>query len=67
MLNPTDTNAPLTNVSNWKILGMLIAAPMMGAAYVVFLPCVGFYLTGKYLVERAVELMRHARRKPVTH
>lgn len=43
-------------MSNWKILGLLIAAPLMGVAYVVFLPTVGFYLVGKFMVEKLVEI-----------
>jgi hypothetical protein len=36
---------------------MLIAAPLMGAAYVVFLPFAGFYLTGKALIEKSAEVV----------
>jgi len=60
MLNTHDKNEPLVNVSRWKILRMLIAAPMMGAAYVVFLPFVGFYLTGKVLWEKTREILGRA-------
>ena len=56
---------PLRNVSNWKILGMLIAAPLMGAAFVVFLPFAGFVMLGKTIIEKTVEVMRHARRKHI--
>lgn len=50
-------NEPLTNVSNWKILGMLIAAPLMGAAFVMFLPFAGFILLGKALIEKSGEVV----------
>lgn len=39
-------------VTNWQILGRLIMAPLMGAAYVVFLPTVGFYLVFKFAGEK---------------
>ena len=54
---------PLTNVSNWKILGMLIMAPIMGAAYVAFLPCAGFVLVGKYGLEKLACMARKLRHK----
>lgn len=62
----TNNNEPLTNVSNWKILGMLMLAPLMGAAFVVFLPVIGYWELGKALVEKFGEVvvaLRHA----ITH
>jgi len=65
MLNTHDTNEPLVNVSRWKILRMLIAAPMMGAAYVVFLPFAGFYCVGKALIEKGAKVVVALRHKLV--
>jgi hypothetical protein len=32
---------------------MLVAAPLMGAAFVMFLPLIGFVLLGKMVIEKA--------------
>jgi len=44
---------------------MLIAAPMMGAAYVVFLPFAGFYCVGKALIEKGAKVVVALRHKLV--
>ena len=41
-------------------LAMLAAAPLMGLAFVVFLPLVGFVLVGKHFGARALDATRDA-------
>lgn len=40
-------NIDLTPKTPAQALGMLVTAPLMGAALVVFLPCIGFVLLGE--------------------
>lgn len=38
--------------NNLQAVGMLLLAPLFGAMFVMFLPCVGFYLLGEALFIR---------------
>jgi len=42
-------------MSNWKILGRLLMAPIMGGLFVVFLPVIGFVELGKFVVLKGIE------------
>lgn len=45
-------------MSNWTILGKLVMAPVMGAAFALFLPFIGFYLLGRLLVDAMLKRAR---------
>lgn len=47
--------------SLFRILALLAAAPIMGLAFVVFLPVIGFALFGYLIGSRALQLVRPAR------
>jgi len=51
------------NMSHWQIAQRLIAAPIMGAAFVVFMPVIGFVMLGIFGVEKMIASLRKLRRK----
>lgn len=50
-------------MTNWQIAKRLISAPLLGAAFVVFLPVIGFVLVGKFGIEKMVAAMQKLRYK----
>lgn len=48
----------IKKLKGWQVAGLLVMAPLMGAAFVIFLPFAGFVIVGKALVEKAIAIMR---------
>lgn len=53
-------------MSNWKILGRLVMAPVWGGLFVVFLPIIGFVELGKFVVLKGIEVVASWRRPRIS-
>lgn len=52
-----DEKVEVMKMTRTRLLLLLLTAPLIGAAFVVFLPALGFYLVGKELMLKVVKAL----------